>query len=157
VEMAPSGWGSLSARNKGLNLGCRINQYRDKIKFPCAMLQLCYNNAMLNTLSPQEEVIIKKLIDVFSDNPDVEEIILYGSRARGDSDENSDMDILVLYSGEIKNIEAIKMKVLEEIEDYLYLSIVPYHVEEFREGKDEFVKNVKKEGIVIWRRRGWRK
>ncbi len=108
---------------------------------------------MLKTLSPQEEVILERLIEVLSGTPEVEEIVLYGSRARGTSAEGSDMDILVLYRGSLNSLEKLKREALQEIEDYLYVSIVPYPVEDFRKGRSEFAANVKREGIVLWKRK----
>ena len=108
---------------------------------------------MIKTLSPKEEKIVGKIIEVFSNIPEVEAIILYGSRARGDSDERSDIDILILSDGELKELERFKSEALRDIEDYLYVSLITYRFDRFMSEHNEFVKNVKREGIILWKRK----
>ena len=72
------------------------------------------------------------------------EILLYGSRARGDNYPFSDVDIAVLPKGKIGNKKITFLK--EKIEE----SNIPYKVEiiNLRETSDEFRDEVLKEAIV---------
>lgn len=107
---------------------------------------------MIKTLSPYEERVIENVINTFSKISEIKGIILYGSRVRGDSIEDSDMDILVLYEGELTGPEELKRKALPDLEDYLYVSIVFYPLDDFASSEDPFVINIKKEGKWLWKR-----
>lgn len=107
---------------------------------------------MLKMRSPHEEYLIKRVVDTFSTIPEVKEIILYGSRARGDSKEDSDMDILLVYEGELNNLDELKRKALPDMDDYLYVSITPYPARKFFSIHDPFMEKVRKEGESLWKR-----
>ncbi len=107
---------------------------------------------MIKTLSPYEERVIENVINTFSKISEIKGIILYGSRVRGDSVEDSEMDILVLYEGELASPEELKRKALPDPEDYLYISIVFYPINDFASSEDPFIINIKKEGEWLWKR-----
>jgi len=50
-------------------------------------------------INPVESKIIERFKQLLSEKVHVWEIILFGSRARGDADPDSDMDILVVLNG----------------------------------------------------------
>ena len=62
---------------------------------------------------------IQQLIAVVSSIPEIEEVIVYGSRARGDNKPNSDVDLAL----KGKALTLNELAQLEEKIDYLYLSI----------------------------------
>lgn len=43
--------------------------------------------------------ILQELVDIISENKHVEKIILFGSRARGDAEDKSDIDIAIVCPG----------------------------------------------------------
>ncbi len=82
---------------------------------------------------------------------DVERIILYGSVARGEDKEESDVDILVISRDKRKT----KDKVIERAMDILldkgtYISVKVISLREFEDLKDtHFISQITKEGVVI--------
>ncbi|GAB6283708.1 MAG: nucleotidyltransferase domain-containing protein [Ignavibacterium sp.] len=107
-------------------------------------------NAKLNRLLPEIEKCIR---DSFGEK--VKKIILFGSYARGDFDEESDVDILVIVNDE--NLNYYKKKRTEIISDYLnkeeiFLSIIIEKsslVERYK-NDSPFLINVNKEGKVLY-------
>jgi len=82
---------------------------------------------------------------------DVEKIILYGSVARGDEKEDSDVDILIISRDKLKT----KEKVIEKVTDILldtgtYISVKVISPSEFeRLRTTHFFSQIEKEGVVI--------
>lgn len=83
-------------------------------------------------------------------------VILYGSYARGDYNENSDVDIMVLTTLSEEEIEKIESKVFDLAFDYFMeyqidISVIVKNDEHFYHwlGALPFYDNVEKEGIVI--------
>lgn len=90
--------------------------------------------------------LLKDLVkDVFKDE-DVT-VILFGSRARGDYLETSDMDAGVFPRGEVNKSKIALFR--ERIED----SNIHYKVDvvDLSQASKEFTPEVLKEGVVIWR------
>lgn len=54
------------------------------------------NNTYLNVLKNSEETAINELIDMLKQNFNVDNIILFGSAARNQKDEESDIDLLII-------------------------------------------------------------
>lgn len=80
-------------------------------------------------------------------------IVLYGSEARGEADEDSDIDLLVLLDGPVEDWEDISTTV-----DALYdiqlevirpISALPVDFKDFEAGNHVIYRNVKKEGIFL--------
>lgn len=80
-------------------------------------------------------------------------LVLYGSYARGDFREGSDIDILVVLDNiesemnEIGNLTEIKADLILEYERYL--STNPVSREKFENSNFSFYQNVKQEGILL--------
>ena len=74
-------------------------------------------------------------------------VILFGSRARGDYLETSDMDIGILPEGESKKRKIALLR--ERIEN----SNIPYKVDviDLSEASKEFIEQVLKEGLLLWK------
>ena len=82
-------------------------------------------------------------------------IILFGSMARGDFDAESDVDIAIIYSGEIDNSQEDAMNDYFVDMDIKYgrvHSIIDIEKKEFDKWKNvsPFYKNVANEGVVLW-------
>lgn len=81
------------------------------------------------------------------------ELVLYGSYARGESDEGSDVDLLLLLEGEVDTTEEILRT--EEVEWPLSLeagyttSLFPISVEKYRRSEQPFLRNARGEGITL--------
>jgi uncharacterized protein (DUF433 family) len=86
-------------------------------------------------------------------NDDLVYIILYGSYARGDYNENSDIDLLVV----LKSIETAG-KETDKIVDSIYdtslkysalISVVPVSYEDYKNINSPLLLNVRQEGVLV--------
>ncbi len=77
-------------------------------------------------------------------------IFLYGSRARGDAEEESDIDTLIVLDPredfwvEFKRISPIANRL--SLDHDVVISTIPVDLQEFRQGRDPFLLNVRSEG-----------
>ena len=86
----------------------------------------------------------------------LKKIILYGSYARGDNQENSDMDIMILTTLTDNEIRAIENQVYDiaydyELSDRVQISVNIKNEEHFNYwlGAWPYYDNIRKEGIVL--------
>jgi predicted nucleotidyltransferase len=83
--------------------------------------------------------------------PEIEKIILYGSVVRGDDNEDSDIDILIITSDRDRIKRSVYRKVTDillELEEYVSAKILT--LDDYRNIKNtHFMSIVEKEGIVI--------
>lgn len=96
----------------------------------------------------------EQLYDIYGDL--MEKVVLYGSYARGEQTEDSDVDIAVFLKN--GNTEEMHDHMVDIVVDYelelaLTLSVVPIEVEQYVQWRNTlpFYKNVDKEGILIWK------
>lgn len=95
-----------------------------------------------------EDRYMGELRQILSSIPEIEEAVLYGSRARGDYHRASDIDLSL--KGE--NLTSRQLNLLR---DKLYLSRIPYFFDTniFSQLKnDTFIQNILRDGKVIYRR-----
>lgn len=107
-------------------------------------------------LSPQEHKLLDALIARLSGLGAVSRIIVFGSRARGRSGEDSDLDVLVLLSRRdpslVRRIEVLKQEALPDIEDFFQVNLVPLVEEEYLRDRGLFRRNVDRDGVTVWKR-----
>jgi predicted nucleotidyltransferase len=112
---------------------------------------------VIKMFSPYEKIIIDRLTTVFSAVSDINQIVVFGSRSRGDSNDGSDLDVLVLVNERdsiaLRSIQSLKAKALNDIEDFLYVNVFPVRESEFYSSPNAFHQRVQKEGITIWSRK----
>jgi uncharacterized protein len=101
----------------------------------------------------REELLRRIKSCVLEIEPDAE-IILYGSRARGDAHEESDWDLLVLVQHEVSRAEmtALQRKIHRDVEydaEVALSPIVRYKDEWSRMKILPFYQNVMSEGIML--------
>ena len=56
----------------------------------------CEQLNVIKMFSPYEKIILDRLTAAFSAASDIKQIVVFGSRSRGDSNDGSDLDVLVL-------------------------------------------------------------
>jgi len=107
--------------------------------------------------SPYEKIILDKLTAVFSAMSDIKQIIVFGSRSRGDSNDGSDLDVLVIVKEkntmELRKIQSLKAIALKDVEDFLYVNIFPVRESDYYSSYNVFQQRVQKEGITVWSRK----
>lgn len=111
----------------------------------------------MSRLSSIEQNILKLFIEHLNRvcPGEVEKVILYGSRARGDNHTDSDMDILILVKDKKRvNRDNIYDFVIDaELEHGIDISVNIYDSEHFSRLvllKAPFASNVIKEGETLW-------
>ena len=80
-------------------------------------------------------------------------VILYGSYARGDATEDSDIDLLVILDGEVKPGREID-RMIEAVTDInlkhdVLLSICPVSEEEYIRVNSPLYMNIRREGLTV--------
>ncbi|MEM0052790.1 MAG: nucleotidyltransferase domain-containing protein [Nitrososphaeria archaeon] len=99
---------------------------------------------MFESIERYKNIIVEKL------KP--KKIILFGSFARGDFNEGSDIDLIVIGDWNVSFLERIKV-LLDFNDQYLPIEPFGYTEEEFRrmvEDENPFILNVLKDGIVLY-------
>jgi|SRR6185295_3351244 len=98
------------------------------------------------------EVVLKLesgLKDLYGDR--FRGLLLYGSYARGDAREGSDVDLLLLLEGPVDTVrEILRLQPVKwplSLESTLVLSVMPVSIEAFERAKTAFLRTVQKEAI----------
>lgn len=92
-----------------------------------------------------EKRLLNELRQIFLRYKKVEKVVLFGSRARGDNSERSDIDLCLF--GDISHGEYAEIYMdIEEINTYLSFDILNFN--ELK--KEELIKNILREGIEIY-------
>jgi len=87
--------------------------------------------------------------------PFIEQVILYGSKARGDSIEESDIDILIVTEYPVpRETKYLISDIIynHELERDIMISAIIVPQADYRNKISPFLMNVRKEGILIWSR-----
>jgi len=95
--------------------------------------------------------IERELINIYEDK--LQDLILFGSYARGDNTSSSDIDLLLLLD-DMKDINTERKKYFPVISDLslkydLIISIIPLCINDFNKVNTPLILNVKKDRIKI--------
>ncbi len=105
----------------------------------------------MRTIAKQERVahVIASLKEY-----DPQRVILFGSRARGDDDEYSDLDLVIIKETEERFLDRLE-RVYELVKPTFAMDVLVYTPQEFAEMQERdnpFIEMVLKEGVVIYER-----
>lgn len=80
-------------------------------------------------------------------------LVLYGSHARGEADEGSDVDLLLLLEGQVQVGTEIRrssdLVASLSLESGRVLSLIPVSVEDYRASSDPYLVNARREGALL--------
>jgi predicted nucleotidyltransferase len=80
-------------------------------------------------------------------------LVLYGSHARGEADEGSDVDLLLLLEGRVQVGKEIRrssdLVASLSLESSRVLSLIPVSVEDYRASSDPYLVNARREGALL--------
>lgn len=109
----------------------------------------------MKPFDPLKSLLITKIRETVKNTEPDAEIILYGSRARGDFNENSDYDLLILVKKE-KLSYADEQKLRNPLYDIelesgklISLTVLPWTVWHTRHKGTQFYENIAKEGVRV--------
>ena len=94
----------------------------------------------------QVEEVVKILLEQFGP---IEKIILFGSRARGDQDEYSDLDLIVIKETNQRFVERLGAVPALPVRSDVFV-YTPKEWEAMRENKNPFTQSVLESGKVIY-------
>ena len=110
----------------------------------------------ISSLNRNKQKVIEefkaKIIDDFPDK--ITKVIIFGSKARGQATEDSDIDILVIIKSKdwrmMDAIREIGYELDEDIDYKLSIIVLPdKHVQYLRENNFKFIESIDKDGITI--------
>lgn len=108
------------------------------------------NNDLMNIDMIVKE-LTQKIAEKFGDR--VEQVILFGSHTRGEANEESDLDVLII--GDVGLDEVIEITYPLSLKYGIYISptvMTRYYFEMLKDEGASFVKNVLREGVVAYGR-----
>lgn len=92
--------------------------------------------------------------DIVMDVPEAEEIVLFGSCARGTLNALSDIDLLVITKHEVaRDVRGDIRSHADEKVNGVRADVVFYTREQFETGTSLLVRNIKNEGVQVWEKR----
>jgi|YNPMSStandDraft_1061717.scaffolds.fasta_scaffold17216_6 predicted nucleotidyltransferase len=109
---------------------------------------------MLNEIEKKAvDELIEKLKETYGEN--LVKVILYGSKARGDQTDDSDIDILVVL-GDYVDIKKERFKIYDIVWSVCYIydlliSVIIKNKSDYEKFDTGLLKNIKNEGIELWK------
>jgi len=110
------------------------------------------------SLEPAVKQAVQKFITLIADRYNIDQVIVYGSRARGDHRPDSDVDVAVLLHGEPQRCLPVMWDVADDAFDILLetgfvISVMPIWLEEWihpeRHSNPDLLENIASEGVIL--------
>lgn len=90
-----------------------------------------------------DEVVLEEIVNISKKYLDIKKVVLFGSRARGDNEKRSDIDLAIYCNNSI-------LEFIEDIENNT-TTLLEFDFSNMNTITDElFIEQVKKEGIVLY-------
>lgn len=112
-----------------------------------------YSSAGRIPLNYNEQIALEGVIKEVTSKYPLKRIILYGSKARGDFIEGSDLDLLFVTEGSLDRPTKFQISDIiyaHEVSHDVVISAIFVSESDLREKINIFLMRVRKEGIVIW-------
>lgn len=97
-----------------------------------------------------------ELVSLYGDR--LSSIVLYGSYARGDQEEESDIDLLLLLDQEkvdpyeeIPKITNVAYPII--LKSGQWLSYLPFSLARWKKEDSYFIDNVRRDSVIVWKKR----
>jgi predicted nucleotidyltransferase len=109
---------------------------------------------MLNEIEKKAiDELIEKLKEIYGEN--LVKVILYGSKARGDQTDDSDIDIMVVL-GDCVDIKKERFKIYDIVWSVCYIydlliSVIIKSKSDYEKFDTGLLRNIKNEGIELWK------
>ncbi len=107
-------------------------------------------------LGKKEEKIVRKFVQQLKHSLDDKIVLLelFGSKVRGDSSPDSDIDILLVVREKTPELRDMVFNILFDLDPYYEFKISPIIYSAFEYKRNEelestFVENIKKEGVAL--------
>ena len=113
----------------------------------------------LDQLTAQEQAVVLEFVKRVNEqlNGQLRSIILYGSRARGEADPDSDMDILIVLGDSpstiLEQVRAIRYEVMRHHRFRPHISLLLLSEQDWKELSKRSAglkRSIEQEGIVLW-------
>ena len=102
-----------------------------------------YRNKRREELLNLNKDIIKEIVDISKKYDGIKKVVLFGSRARGDNELKSDIDLGIYCDSDL-------LLFIEEIENNTH-TLLEFDFSDMNNIRDEFfIEQVEKEGILLW-------
>lgn len=87
-----------------------------------------------------------QLEEIFNKYSEIDKVLLFGSRARGDNKYNSDVDLCIIGES-LSHLTLAKINMdINEIDTHLSFDVLAFN----ELSKEELIKNIIREGVVIY-------
>ena len=112
----------------------------------------------MKSIDPVTEETVRRFLDLIRKRYDVAAAILYGSRARGTHDHESDADVAVILRGEHQRRLPVKLDMVDSAHDVMldtgvHVSPYPIWADEWEYPENcpnpELLENIRREGIRL--------
>jgi predicted nucleotidyltransferase len=110
------------------------------------------------SLSPEEQGVVERWIEVLREEIELDSVWLFGSRARGERHDDSDVDLLVITRGDPERDRPLVWKAIDEVAWAMGVNPAPFvphtwdrsWLEGRREIRSFFIQEIDRDKVVLF-------